>query len=419
MSTGPPRRAVIAGGAGALALFGLGSRAWYRGVFARATGPAYAPWDEWRGSEHDGNRRPLRSAILAASPHDTQPWLFAVSGASLTVLADRARHLGTFDPFRREMHLGLGCAIENLVRAAEAFGLMTNVQVANGRLAPSPGEQPVVAARMALGAGRSSHGPLFDAIPKRRTNRGPYRDKPIAADHLRELVGLTSGPEVRVVFVTDAAARRELGAIVVAATDRIVADPEMSTDSFRWMRTGRREIVAHRDGVTIDASGASQLITIVGKMLPDLPAATTDRFWLDATRDVHVATAPVFGMLLVRDRLDMAQAIAAGRVWQRLHLALTAQGLAAQPLNQPIEMIDRNQMLGRSDEFSPALGAFARAGGWEPTFVFRLGYASHAAVRSPRRPLEDVVRDGNGQTLDVRVAVIAPARCGKTRMPSG
>jgi len=112
------RRAVIAGGAGAFALFALGSRAWYRGIFAGATGPAYAPWDEWRGSERDGNRRPLRSAILAASPHDTQPWVFAVSGASLALYADRARYLGTFDPFRREMHLGLGCAIENLVHAA-------------------------------------------------------------------------------------------------------------------------------------------------------------------------------------------------------------------------------------------------------------------------------------------------------------
>ena len=83
-------------------------------------------------------------------------------------------------------------------------------------------------------------------------------------------------------------------------------------------------------------------------------------------------------MLLVRDRLDMAQAIAAGRVWQRLHLALTAQGLAAQPLNQPIEMIDRNQMLGRSDEFSPALAAFARG---------RLGadIRVQARLREPRR----------------------------------
>ena len=78
----------------------------------------YDPWDEWRSRGDDGSRRPLRTAILAASPHNTQPWLFELSGSSVAVNADRARHLGAFDPFRREMHLGVGCAIENLVRAA-------------------------------------------------------------------------------------------------------------------------------------------------------------------------------------------------------------------------------------------------------------------------------------------------------------
>ena len=112
------RQRVVIAGSAAAAISALGYRAWDRGVFAGATGPAYTPWDEWRGSDQDGHRRPLRGAILAASPHNTQPWLFEVSGDAVAVYADRARHLGSFDPFRREMHLGLGCAIENFVCAA-------------------------------------------------------------------------------------------------------------------------------------------------------------------------------------------------------------------------------------------------------------------------------------------------------------
>jgi nitroreductase len=388
----PGRRLVIAGGAGALALIALGYRAWDRGVLAGATGPAYAPWDEWRGRNLDGNRRPLRAAILAASPHDTQPWVFTVSPTAIDVYADRARHLGAFDPFRREMHLGVGCAIENLVRAARAFGMIAEIQPADGRLELSPGAEPVIAARVALGTGPASTDPFYEAIPRRHTNRGPYREEPIPRERLRGLADLVAGPDLRVAIVADGGARRELAALVVGATERIIADSEMSMDSFRWIRTGRREVLARRDGVTLDTSGASRLMTIAGKILPDLDAARTDRFWLDATRDVHTATAPVFGLILVRDRLDMAQAIAAGRAWQHLHLAVTAHGLAAQPLNQPVEMIDRNQMLGRNDEFGPALARFAHEGGWEPTFVFRLGYAEREAPRSPRRRLEDVLR---------------------------
>jgi nitroreductase len=387
-------RGVIAGGA-ALVLSAVGYRAWDRGVFAGAAGSAYRPWDESLGSVQDGNRRPLRGAILAASPHNTQPWLFEVFDDAIAVYADRARHLGSFDPFRREMHLGLGCAIENFVCAARRFGFATDVQPADGRLELSPGPQPVLAARIAVTASQPSPDPFFDAIPRRHTNRGPYRETPIPLERLQRLTDLVSSPTVRLVLVTDAAARREFGALIVKATEQIVADPDMSMDSFRWIRTGKRDVLAHRDGVTIDTSGTSRLITVAAKMLPDPSAARIDRIWLETTRAVHTATASVFGMILIRDRMNMAQSIAAGRAWQRLHLAATAQGIAAQPLNQPVEMIDRHQMLGRQDEFAPALGELARASGWEPTFAFRLGYAEREAPRAPRRPVVDVVTGGS------------------------
>ena len=248
-----------------------------------------------------------------------------------------------------------------------------------------------MAARISVGAGQPAPDALFQAIPKRHTNRGPYRDKPVAPELLGGFEDLVSGPLVRVAFTADRGARRELAAMIVEATERIITDPEMSNDSFRWIRTGRGDILAHRDGVTIDTSGTDRLMTIAGKILPDPGASLTDRIWLKTTREVHTATAPVFGMILVRDRLDMAQAITAGGAWQRLHLAAAAQGLAAQPLNQPVEMIDRHQMLGRNDEFGPALGALADVAGWEPTFVFRLGYATREAPRSPRRAVEDIV----------------------------
>jgi hypothetical protein len=387
------RRAWLAGGAAALALGGAGYRALDRGVWFSGEGPAYASWNDWQGTPADGVKRPLRAAILAANPHDTQPWLFEVKDNAITLFADRARNLGTFDPFRREMHLGLGAAAENLVLAAGAFGLAAKVEPVDGTLPLSPADTPASAVRIVLTAAPTAQDTLFQAIPNRHTNRGPYRsDQAIGADMLRHFADLITGETVRVVFVEDKHARGEVGALIVEATRRIVGDPLMSADSARWFRTGRREIAAHRDGVTVDTAGVSPFTAAASKFLPDLDAKSADQYWLSMTSDTQVPTAPVLGMLLVRDRLDMRSAIQAGRAWQRLHLALTVKGLAAQPLNQPIECVDRDAMLGREGSFGSALAKFAEARGWEPTFIFRLGVAERAAGRSPRRALEEVLR---------------------------
>ncbi len=393
------RRALIAGGAGAALMAALGYRVWDRGVFSSGAGEAFAPWQEWQGHAGEGARQPLHAAILAANAHDTQPWLFAPSENAITVYADRIRNLGSFDAFRREMHLSLGCAIENLQLAAYRQGLLSNVQVEQGRLDPAPPDEPIKVAHIDLREPHDNdvvHDDILlaaEAIPNRHTHRGPYlADRAVKPELLDELSELVSSGPARIVLLRDAGARKELGDIIVEATRRIIADKQMAEDSARWFRTGRREIVEHRDGVTTDTAGLSPLMTVAAKLLPDASAQSADEYWLAATRDVQVPTASVLGLVMVRDRLDMAQAIAAGQAWQRLHLKATVRGIAAQPMNQPVEMVDRNAMLGRQDTFKAALMKLAGLRDAEATFVFRLGYAERPATPSPRRPLDDVIR---------------------------
>jgi len=386
------RRALLIGGVGATAL-ALTGRAWDRGVWSIGEGAAYSPWTDWQGNAAEGIKRPLRAAILASNPHDTQPWVFKIEADAIVVFADRARNLGTFDPFRREMHLGLGAAVENLVLAARSFGLAAEVVPADGMLSLSPDDTFVPAAHVALKPAPAARNALFDALPNRHTNRGPYRaDQSIEKERLRRITDLAANDAVRVVLVEDKHARGELGALIVDATDHIISDPQMSADSARWFRTGQRDIAAHRYGATVDTAGLSPLMTAVAKLLPDMDAKSADQYWLSMTRDTQVPTAPVLGILAVRNRLDMRSAMEAGRAWQRLHLAATAEGLAAQPLNQPVECIDRNVMLGRADNFAPAIARFTDAPGWEPTFIFRLGVAERQAGPSPRRALDEVLR---------------------------
>ena len=384
-------------GAGAVFVVAAGGLVWRataQGVLSPGRGAAYEPWVTWRDAA-DGPLSLVRAAILAANPHNTQPWLFQVGPSRVTLLADTARNLGAFDPYLREMHIGLGCAVENMTRAARAMGYEATVTLASGPLAgPGSPAQPIPAATLDLAPARPRPDALFDAIGRRHTDRGAYdRDRPVPPAVLEAMwETFKEDLDVRLFLFTAPAERAQLGAAVVAATAEIVADAPMVADSQRWFRHRRPDVERLRDGLTLDAAGLSPLVTAAAKILPPASPETSHRYWLDATRDVQVPTTPLFGLIATRELYDRGLALRAGRLWQRLHLLATSRGLAAQPINQPVEMVDRERMLGRPPRWAATLAALTGAPEWKPTFAFRMGVPTRGAGPSPRRPVESVLR---------------------------
>ncbi len=388
------RRGVLAG-AGLVSVLVIGGVVWRasdKGVFSIGQGPAYEPWQTWRTDPAEGPLAIVRAGILAANPHNTQPWLFQVSEQAVALYADTRRHLGSFDPFLREMHIGLGCALENMILAATANGYIPQISYTGGMLGPIPeAPEPRLVARIGLAPGEGQPDALYQVIARRHTNRGPYeRNRPVPGDAL-EAMARMDDDDIRLLMFTEEPQRSRFAEAVVAATESIVADHEMVSDSQRWFRSTREEVAKHRDGPTLDAVGLSPLITALAKVLPPPSAERGHQLWLEATREVHVATAPAFGFLAVRNLDDRAHALRAGRRWQRLHLYATARGLAMHPINQPVELVDRERQLGRAPDAARRLAALTGSAAWKPTFAFRMGYPVRDAALSPRRALEDVV----------------------------
>jgi len=369
-------------------------RAHRQGVFEVGEGPAYEPWKDWRTDAREGSLALVRAALLASNPHNTQPWLFKLTPAKVELHADSARNLGSFDPYLREMHIGLGCAVENMLLAAAANGYRAQAVVVPGSLASMPSASaPVLAARIDLAPGRPEANSLYEAIAWRHTDRGPYRsDRALAPEALTSLVRMADGDsELKLHLYTSPEDKLKFGAAVVQATEAIIADATMVQDSERWFRHRWDDVQHMRDGITLDAAGLPAALTALAKMMPPPSAQTNHRYWLDATRDVHVKTAQLFGLIAVRDRYDREQTLRAGRLWQRMHLWATTQGIAMQPLNQPVEMVDRERQLGKPAQADRTLAQFTADEAWKPTFAFRAGYPTRQAPASPRRAVQQVL----------------------------
>lgn len=369
-------------------------RAYDQGVFSVGQGPAYEPWKDWRNNSDEGALALVRAAILAASPHNTQPWLFKVTNSSIELYIDTKRNVGALDPFLREEHIGMGCALENLMLAAAAHGYQATATLLPGKLGPIPSEsKPELLARVDLVSGKHEETDLYDAIPRRHTNRSAYNpQKPIPPQFVGTLSRLASKePDVKLFLFTAEADRKKIVEISSAANAEIYSDPDVERGSDRWIRITWSEVQKFRDGLSIDAFGLPPITTGVAKMIPLwLLKRVASRSEANGYSDLML-TAPLIGIIAVHDRYDREHCLCAGRIWQRAHLLATARGLAGRPSNESVEMIDHEKALGKPALRASLLGEVLGDAMWQPTFVFYMGYPKWTAHASPRRSIESVI----------------------------
>lgn len=378
------RAAAVSGATVVVASTGVMSyRVFDTRVLDPGAGRAFDAWRHWRDTP--GPLGTVAAAILAANPHNSQPWAFHVSDAAVDVYADPTRGTGTLDTLGRELHIGLGCALENLVLAARVRGLAPTVD-----LLPDGPDGDLVA-HVALAESASEPSTLYDAIGDRHTNRGPYTSEAVPVGVLADLVDPTELPGLSLHWVTQDGEKAALGRLMVDAATAITQDEQQSRDSFEWFRSSDDDVQRHRDGLTLDAQGMSPIMLTVAKLLPASSRASGDKFWIKQTRDVHTKTAAAYGVITVTDPHDATTQLLGGRLLQRIHLAATRHGLALHHMNQITERIDRERATGQPARFAARFADLLPAGA-QPLGTFRVGHPERDAKRSPRRPVSEVTR---------------------------
>lgn len=304
----------------------------------------------------------LRYAVLAPSSHNSQPWAFRIREGSVDVYADPARWLRVADADRRELHLSVGCALENLLVAAEAFGLAPEV-----RYGPEDADADRVA-RVDLERAEEGFIParpsgLLDAILRRHTNHGEFDGRPIPCGVRPGLEDLAFEPGIAIRFTDDPVVRRRVDELTARADALQFADPRWREELGEWLGRG--------------VFGHGWLMSKVARLaVSHLNLARSQ-----SRKDSELLeSASLLGLVDV-DVVDRESRVRAGQVFERLFLAATDAGIALQPMNQILQVAEVRE------EFEALL-----PDGWgRPQITFRLGYGEPEA-HTPRRPLEEVLR---------------------------
>ncbi len=305
----------------------------------------------------------IRTAVLAPSSHNTQPWVFRIRSSCIDLLADRTRALPVNDPDDRELTISCACALFNLRVAAAHLQLTPTLQ------APSDPADPDCLATLDLApasAPDAALAALFDAVALRRTYRRTFTDRPVAPAALDALAEAATH-EGAWLHILDSKAQRQQAAELVAEGDEEQwADPAWRRELAAWMHPRRRG-----DGLALP-----------GLALPVAQAVvrTFDMGYGVAARDIQLADASPVLAVLGTPGDTPADWIAAGQALQRLLLTATQSNLQASFLNQPIEVASLRtklrQLTGRSGHAQVLL---------------RLGHAENAVHATPRRPLAEVI----------------------------
>ncbi|QWF84473.1 Putative NAD(P)H nitroreductase [Amycolatopsis sp. CA-230715] len=265
--------------------------------------------------------RAVESATLAPSPHNTQPWRFAVGEEHVELWLDRGRVLRVADPDAWEARLSCGAALFTLDLALRADGVFADL-----RICPDPARTDLLATARLAGNHRSTSDEraLAEAVPRRHTNRRPFsgRAVPTASRHRLETAALAQGGTL--VLLDPSAAYDSVVALIRRAEFLQANDIGHRTESASW--TGRP--AGCPDGVPASSAAPPPLLDGLVVMRDshanhDLPARAYEQQPLLAA--------------VVTSNAGPHEQVHAGMVMQRVLLAATADGLATSFLSQPFE----------------------------------------------------------------------------------
>ncbi|HSV51629.1 MAG TPA: twin-arginine translocation pathway signal protein, partial [Burkholderiaceae bacterium] len=290
----------------------------------------------------------------------------------------------------RQILIGHGAFIELLVMALAEQGMRSEARLwPQGELPAQLREwddRPVARIRLFPGG---TPDPLFAQVLRRHTPKVDFDTaKPVAASVLERLLEGAVGSTLHAGGTVDPARVQPLRDLCWAAAKTELLTPRTVMESMRLTRVGPDEILAHRDGISIN-SIVPRVAAAFGLLDRSQPPAEGSTAYSEMMRrfDGHCRSAMGFAWLATPGNGRTAQ-VEAGRAYVRMQLRATELGVGMHPMSQALqefsEMAPHHALAHRL-----LIGAGAPRTTQEETVQMfcRIGYPQEAVRATPRRPL--------------------------------
>lgn len=349
--------------------------------------PKVTPWQvSERGFPREGSPKEkleflLRYAILAPSSHNSQPWEFHIGDSEIDIFADKDRWLKVADADQRELYISVGCALENLLIAAEHFGY------AHQEEHFPEGEDSLVALVKLTPQGKieKQRDPvLFEQIPKRYTNHNLYETRKIPKAEMAQLHAciyeegfwIFSTNEGPYILFTEEELRRRIDELITRADAIQLTDRAYTKELGFWFGQG--------------VFGTPWLMAKIGQLA--LTYLNISKGQTKKDSEMLLSAPALVALASAAD--DRKSQVMAGQIFERIALTVTNLGMVIHPMSQILEVPEIKVELRELLEVPKVKAEVAKLWPEENVFpqqAFRLGYAEPEKEHTPRRSLEEVL----------------------------
>lgn len=264
---------------------------------------------------------------LAPNSHNAQPWRVQLNEqeSTLVIQLDNARLLSATDPERRESFITLGCYIQTLQEAFDAYGYITRVELHSDESATLNFEKREDAC---------TDQEKVRTLKKRHTDKRGFCQEPVDWAFMQGFQGNT------ICYPRSTEDFQVIADATLAAVGSQSADMSYRKELAQWMRFSDDEVRETKDGITAEMLGLGRLKKALYYLTTNRESAEGDTFAQQGMDTAENQVRNCSAFLVITGGSSFQELVGVGRETVKVWLSCTELSISVQPMSAVLEIDD-------------------------------------------------------------------------------